>query len=90
MPFTIKGRCLYQQNRLDEALVSYDMAIKHNPANSAAYNNKGNCLRDLNRLEEALASYDMAIKHNPNNVNALNNRKLLLKQLKSKSNCKQQ
>ena len=79
-------------NRLDEAIASCDMAIKHDPTESEAYNSKGACLSDLNRLKEALASYDMAIKHNPNNVQAINNRKLILEQLKSKSKsqCKQQ
>jgi tetratricopeptide (TPR) repeat protein len=91
-----EGYRLQNLNRLEEALSSFDMAIKHNPTNSEAYNNRGNCLYNLNRLDEALASYDMVIKHNPNNVNAINNRKLLLEKLesksksKSKSQCKQQ
>jgi tetratricopeptide (TPR) repeat protein len=91
-----EGYRLQNLNRLDEALASYDMAIKHNPTYSMAYNNRGVCLEDLNRFEDAIASYDMAIKHNSNNVNAINNRKLLLEKLesksksKSKSQCKQQ
>jgi Flp pilus assembly protein TadD len=71
-------------NRFEEGLASFDMAIKHNPTNSYAYNNKGACLEKLNRFDEALASFDMALKHKPNYSLAKNNRKLLLKKLKSK------
>ncbi len=71
-------------NRHEEAIAAYDMAIKHDPTDSYAYNNRGLCLDDLNRLDEALASFDMAIKHNPNHSIAINNRKLLLEKLKSK------
>ena len=57
-------------NRHEEALAAYDMAIKHNPTYSAAYNNRGVCLYYLNRHEEAIASFDMTIKHNPKNSDA--------------------
>jgi len=79
-----EGLRLYDLNRHEEALASYDMAIKHNPTYSAAYNNRGACLEKLNRLDEALAAYDMAIKHNPKYSVAINNRKILLEKLKSK------
>jgi tetratricopeptide (TPR) repeat protein len=72
---------LFDLNRLDEALVSYDMAIKHNPKDSAAYYNRGLCLFDLNRLDEALVSFDMAIKNNPNHVKALKYREVLSEKL---------
>ncbi len=47
-----RGNCLYDPNRLDEALASYDMAIEHNPTDSIMFYNRGNCLYDLNRLDE--------------------------------------
>ena len=79
-----EGNRLYKLNRFEDAIVSYDMAIKHNPTYSAAYLNRGICLTKLNRLDEALASCDMVIKHDPNNEYAINNRKDLLEKLKSK------
>ena len=71
-------------NRHEEALASYDMAIKHSPTDSNAFVGRGNCLWKLNRFDEALISYDMAIKHDPYNSLAINNRKLLLEKLESK------
>jgi tetratricopeptide (TPR) repeat protein len=66
--FIPEGVRLYSLNLFDKAIVSYDMAIKHNPINSEAYSKRGYCLCDLNRKEEALASFDMAIKHNPTDL----------------------
>jgi tetratricopeptide (TPR) repeat protein len=58
---------LNKLNRLDEALVSYNMAIKHNPTDSQAYYNRGVCLDIQNRLDEKIVSYDKAIQYNPTN-----------------------
>ena len=80
-----EGLRLQNLNRYEEALASYDMAIKHDPTDSDVYNNRGVCLKQLNRLDETLASFDMALKHNPNHEKAINNRKLLLEKLKSKA-----
>jgi tetratricopeptide (TPR) repeat protein len=79
--FKNRGNCLSKLNRLDEAIASYDMAIRHNPTDSYAFNGKGKCLKDLNRLEEALAAIDMAIKHKPTYSIAINNRKIILEKL---------
>jgi len=68
--------------RLDEALVSYDTAIKINPRFTEAYYNRGNVLKELNRLDESLISYDTAIKINPNYAEAHANRGNVLKELK--------
>ncbi len=57
--FFFQGNQFYIQKRFDEALASYNMAIKHNPTYSMAYFNRGLCLSDLNRLEDAIASYDL-------------------------------
>jgi tetratricopeptide (TPR) repeat protein len=66
--FIPEGVRLYSLNLFDKAIVSYDMAIKHDPTDSEAYSKRGLCLSKLNRYEEALASYDMAIKHNPTDL----------------------
>ena len=64
--------------RLDEALASYDAALKINPNYADAYSNRGNVLKDLNRLDEALVSYDAALKINPNHADAYWNKSLIL------------
>ena len=81
--FFFQGNQFYIQKRFDEALASYNMAIKHNPTYSMAYYNRGSVLDDLNRLEEAIASYDMAIKHNPTDSSAYNNKGFSLYKLAS-------
>ena len=61
-----KGNCLKKLNRLEEALVAYDMTIKYNPTDSYANYLKGTCLKELDRLDEAKTCYDLALKHYPN------------------------
>jgi tetratricopeptide (TPR) repeat protein len=60
-----EGKRLYELNRFEEGLASFDMAIKHDPTNLNAFTGRGVCLHVLKRLDEALASYDMAIKQDP-------------------------
>jgi tetratricopeptide (TPR) repeat protein len=76
-----EGLRLKNLNRFEEALVANDLALKHNPTDSSAFNCKGVCLSKLNHLDEALAGYDMAIKHDTTNSEAYNNRGTCLKQL---------
>ena len=68
--------------RYDDALQSYDKAIKINPNHFFSHGNRGITLKDLNRYDEALNSYDRAIEINPNFVEAYNNKGNALKDLK--------
>ena len=47
---------LNELNRFDEALASFDQAIKLNPDYAEAFNNRGITLNELRRFDEALAS----------------------------------
>ncbi|UCG99477.1 MAG: tetratricopeptide repeat protein, partial [Burkholderiales bacterium] len=51
--------------RLEEALASYDRALRLTPDDPDVHTNRGNVLKDLGRLEEALASYDRALRLTP-------------------------
>ena len=73
------------QSRLgkkDEALASYDRALKVRPDFAEALYNRGVTLQELKRFEEALASYDRALKVRPDFVEALYNRGNTLEELK--------
>jgi tetratricopeptide (TPR) repeat protein len=48
-------------HQYEEALKSYEQAIKLDPNNYAAYNNKGTALNDLGRYDEALKVFDQAL-----------------------------
>jgi protein O-GlcNAc transferase len=60
--------------RLDEALTSYDRALKLNPDNPHAWTNRGIALRDLKLIPEALGSYGKALQINPDYVETLYSR----------------
>ena len=60
--------------RYEEALASYDQALKLQPDYLEAWHNRGNVLLNLGRYEEALASYDQALKIQPDAHEAWHNR----------------
>ncbi len=45
--FNAKGDCFFELNRLEEALASYDLVIKHDPNNANALNNRKIILEKL-------------------------------------------
>jgi tetratricopeptide (TPR) repeat protein len=49
----------------EEAIASYDQALKFKPDYHKAWNNRGVALADLGRIEEAIASYNQALKFKP-------------------------
>ncbi len=62
----LKGLALYNLRKYNEAMESYDRAIKIDPNNAYAWYNKGNALYALGKYNEAMESYDRAIKIDPN------------------------
>jgi tetratricopeptide (TPR) repeat protein len=60
-----KGNSLYLEGRYQEAIASYDNALKFKPDNHDAWCNRGSALGNLGRLEEAIASCDEALKIKP-------------------------
>jgi tetratricopeptide (TPR) repeat protein len=66
-----KGMSLYNSDKYEEAIKSYDKAIELDPKLAMAWHNKGNVLYTLERPEEAIKSYDKAIELDPKLASAL-------------------
>ncbi|WP_287128148.1 tetratricopeptide repeat protein [Candidatus Cyanaurora vandensis] len=71
---TLSGDSLLLLERYEEAISSYDQAIKYKPDKHEAWNNRGIALDKLGRYEEAISSYDQAIKYKPDLHEAWYNR----------------
>ena len=69
--------------RFDEAILSYNKAIKLKPNHEKSYNNLGNLLNSLGKYNEATAAYHQAIKIKSNYARAYSN---LLLNLNYKTN----
>ncbi|WP_375492208.1 tetratricopeptide repeat protein, partial [uncultured Nostoc sp.] len=65
---------LYAASEYEEAIASYDQALKFKPDYHEAWNNRGNALRKLGRFEEAIASYDQALEIKPDYPSAFYNK----------------
>jgi tetratricopeptide (TPR) repeat protein len=79
---------LFEQARLfeisglnEEAIASYDRALKVKPDEHEAWYNRGVSLADIGRYNEAIASYDRALKVKPDYHEAWNNRGIALSYL---------
>ncbi|MEH2372102.1 TPR end-of-group domain-containing protein [Nostoc sp.] len=73
-----RGIALGKLGRNEEAIASYDQALKFKPDLHEAWCNRGNALGKLGRNEEAIASYDQALKFKPDLHEAWNNRAIPL------------
>ncbi|WP_449417793.1 CHAT domain-containing protein [Phormidium nigroviride] len=69
-----RGNELLMSGDVEDAIVSYDQAIKIKPDLHEAWSNRGFALVNLRLLEEAIASFDKAIEFKPNFHDAWNNR----------------
>ena len=74
------GNIQKKQNKLAEAVVSFENAIKITPNFSEAHNNLGNTKKLLNKKDEAIYHYKKAIKLKDDNVAALINLSTILKE----------
>ena len=60
-----RGNALKDLMRLDEAVKSYDRALRIRPGIAESHTNRGNALKDLGRLHEAQESYERALQDQP-------------------------
>jgi CHAT domain-containing protein/Flp pilus assembly protein TadD len=60
-----QGNALYVEGRYQDAISSYDQALKFKLDSDGAWNNRGSVLANLGRYEEAITSYDNALKFKP-------------------------
>lgn len=75
-----KASFLTSRNRLSEALLVYDEALKKFSNDSDLYNCKGVCLRNLNKPDEAMECYNKALALDSNNASACNNKGVIYKE----------
>ncbi len=68
------GLCYAQKRRFNEAVKSYDEAIKLKPNDQDSWNNRGVALADLEKYEEAVKSFDEALELKPDLYQAWGNR----------------
>jgi len=73
------GIVFLELKRFDEAVVSFDRAVKLKADYAEAYSNLGLAFEALNRMEEALTSYGYALAIEPNLDKAHNNKGNALK-----------
>ncbi|MEB3193321.1 MAG: tetratricopeptide repeat protein, partial [Snowella sp.] len=69
---------LHVNRDYEEAISSYDQALKIKPDDHEAWYNRGVALRQLGRLEEAITSYDNALEIKPDKHEAWYNRGIAL------------
>ncbi|NET57785.1 MAG: tetratricopeptide repeat protein [Symploca sp. SIO2E6] len=74
-----RGSALCELGKHQEAIASFDKALKIQPDFTYAWNYRGWALENLKRYNEALKSYEKAIQFDSNNRSAIDNRKRLLK-----------
>ncbi len=81
--FWLKGYVLLYEgtNDLEEAVSSFDKAIKIDPDNAFAWEFKAIALRSLGRYEEAIQCYDKSMELDPLDYSAIYNRAVLLEKL---------
>ncbi len=59
------GNKLLREGKLEEAIASYEKAIKENPRFAWSYQNLGEALEKVGRIEEAIAAFRQAVAINP-------------------------
>jgi tetratricopeptide (TPR) repeat protein len=72
------GRVLYQNNRVQEAIVMYEQALRENNDFNDALLGLATAMHSTARTDDALYYYDIALKRMPNNILLLLNTARLL------------
>ena len=76
-----KGGEMLDTSRYEEALVSFDRALKIDSRSIGALNGKGLVLNQLGKYEEAITWFDKALEINPDFTNALYSKGVTLSNL---------
>ena len=75
------GLVLQGLGKYQQAIASYDFAIRLKPDFSTAYNNRGIAFQKIAQFEEAIASFDGALKCQPAYAQAYFNKGVVLQEL---------
>lgn len=78
LDYAKQGDALFFQNSFEEAIASYEGALKLQPDAADVWNNRGVVLTRLQRYHEAIASYDRATEILSSYADAWNNRGVAL------------
>ncbi len=73
IPHNNLGLVYFKQQRFDEAIKEYTMALKLNPNYAEAHNNLGVAYREKGEINKAIGHYEIAIKLNPDYDSVYNN-----------------
>ena len=76
-----QGDNFFMEGRYEEAISSYEKALKIHPEMADTWNNRGVVLTRLQKYEDAIASYDRALQIRPEYPDAWNNRGVCLLEL---------
>jgi len=76
-----QGDNFFMEGRYQEAIASYEKALKIHPEMADTWNNRGVVLTRLQKYEDAIASYDRALQIRPEYPDAWNNRGVCLLEL---------
>ena len=76
-----KGNTMLNSSKYEEALVTFDQALKIDSRSVDALNGKALIFNQLGKYEEAISWFDKALSIDPNFVNALNNKGVTLANL---------
>lgn len=69
-----EGKTFYENKKYDQAIASYDEAIKLNPKLIKAFNSRGIAYMVKGQFDQAIADFSRAIELDPNYGKAYNNR----------------
>jgi len=69
-----EGQALLNASRFEEALISYDKALKIDPRSVEDLNGKGLILNQLGKYEEAITWFDKALEIDPDFIDAMYNK----------------
>jgi tetratricopeptide (TPR) repeat protein len=76
-----QGDACFFENRYEDAIAAYNLALQIQPDLADTWNNRGVVLTRMQRYPEAIASYEQATAIRPNYPDAWNNRGVVLLEL---------
>ncbi|NET58802.1 MAG: serine protease [Symploca sp. SIO2E6] len=76
-----RGNALKELGKYQDAIASFDKAIKIKPDDADAWHHRGNALKELGKYQDAIAYFDKAIKIKPDYADAWHHRGIALEEL---------
>ncbi|MDD5167076.1 MAG: tetratricopeptide repeat protein, partial [Candidatus Omnitrophica bacterium] len=73
-----KGQLDLLKGNFTSAIEHFDLAVKHNPADGAAYNDRALCMVELGVIDEAFYYFDKGIEVEPDYATIYHNKGWLL------------